>query len=1061
MPRLPTSPTWRYGLAAFCVVGAATARYSLTAISGGQYLFLTFFPAVIVAAWAGGLGPSLLALGLSGVAAVAMMPAAGPRSFATLETRVGTAVFLLVGLSIAFMGGAMRAAWRRAEASEHESRRLLEVEHERVERFETTLKSIGDAVLTTDALGRIVGMNPAAEVLTGWPAAEAAGRAVVEVFRVVDEASRPRESPVERALREDAPAGLAPGSSLMARDGTLHPVEDSVAPIRDALGASRGVVLVFRDVSARRADEATIAEQIRLAKYGREVSRAVTQSATIDEMLEHCAQATVEHLGGAFARVWTLDESGETLILRASAGLYTHLDGAHGRIPVGMYKIGRIARDRQPHLTNAVVGDPSVPAQDWAKAEGMSAFAGYPLVVDGRMVGVLASFARHALNAASLRMMASVADEIALGIERHRGQEELHRQREWLRVTLASIGDGVVAADGRGLVTFLNPVAEALTGWSPAEAAGRPLAEVVRVVDEATGALIDARDLAGPSEGRPERMALVARGGSETPIEGSTDPIRGDRGEDVGVVTVLRDASARRRHEAELREGEERFRQMADSISHLAWMANADGHIFYYNSRWYEYTGKTPEQMAGWGWQSVHDPEALPAVLERWQSSIASGEPFDMVYPLRGSDGVLRPFLTRVTSLKDDQGHVRRWFGTNTDISERLQMEAALLAAKDEAEQANKAKDQFLAVLSHELRTPLNPILLAATAMLEQPGEPEDIRPTLEMIKQYASLQARLIDDLLDVMQIVRGKMPMHWGVADVHDLIRHAVEICRSEFQAKQMGLGVDLAASSHHVDADSARLQQVFWNLIKNAVKFTPVGGTISIQTRNEPGPDGPTLVVEVADNGIGIDPAMIPLIFDPFQQAETSIIRKFGGLGLGLAISRGVVDAHGGKLSVLSDGPGRGSTFRVELKALPEAIAIPNGHVDGGPRSTAPPALSPRRILLVEDEPVTLRLMAKLLRKLGHLVQVAGTIAAAQEAADAGEFDLIISDIGLPDGSGLDLMRRFVARRGPIPSIALTGYGMEEDIQRSHDAGFRAHLTKPIDFKKLEALIRQVVV
>ena len=186
MPRLPTSPTWRYGLAAFCVVGASMARYSLTAISGGQYPFLTFFPAVIVAAWAGGLGPSLLALGLSGVAAVAMMPAAGPRSFATLEARVGTAVFLLVGLSIAFMGGAMRAARRRAEASEHESRRLLEVEHERVERFETTLKSIGDAVLTTDALGRVVGMNPAAEVLTGWPAAEAAGRAVVEVFRVVD-----------------------------------------------------------------------------------------------------------------------------------------------------------------------------------------------------------------------------------------------------------------------------------------------------------------------------------------------------------------------------------------------------------------------------------------------------------------------------------------------------------------------------------------------------------------------------------------------------------------------------------------------------------------------------------------------------------------------------------------------------------------------------------------------------------------------------------------------------------------------------------------------------------
>jgi PAS domain S-box-containing protein len=509
---------------------------------------------------------------------------------------------------------------------------------------------------------------------------------------------------------------------------------------------------------------------------------------------------------------------------------------------------------------------------------------------------------------------------------------------------------------------------------------------------------------------------------------------------------------------ASLRDSEERFRTMAESIPQLAWMARPDGTIYWYNRRWHEYTGTTPEQMKGWGWQSVHDPEILPKVLERWRHTLATGEPFDMVFPLRGADGRFRPFLTRVMPVRDETGRIVHWFGTNTDITDRLRIEEELRAAKEEAEAANQAKTQFLAVLSHELRTPLNPILLATSAMLERPPDPAELRPTLEMIRQNVLIQARLIDDLLDVMRIVRGKMPLHWEVADCHRLLTQAVQICRSELHGHEVHPALELRAQHHHVNADPARLQQVFWNLIKNAVKFTPDGGSITIRTVN-PENNRDRLVVEVIDTGIGIDPKDLPRVFDPFHQGEATAARKFGGLGLGLAICKGIVEAHGGTISAESLGKGCGTTFRVELRALPEPADEANGPPASGAEFEPVTASSSLKILIVEDEPTTLRLMARLLRGLGHSVTTAGTIASALEGFESDRFDLIISDIGLPDGSGLELMRRVVATRGSVASIALTGYGMEEDIRRSREAGFTAHLTKPIDFVKLEAMIRQV--
>ena len=498
---------------------------------------------------------------------------------------------------------------------------------------------------------------------------------------------------------------------------------------------------------------------------------------------------------------------------------------------------------------------------------------------------------------------------------------------------------------------------------------------------------------------------------------------------------------------------------LAEAIPQIVWSALPDGHVDYFNRRWSTYTGLPPESSLGAGWASAVHPDDLDRVASRWREAVGSGAVYEVEFRLRrGEDGAYRWFLARGELVHDEAGHVLKWFGTWTDIDDQKRTEQELKQANELAESASRSKDQFLAMLSHELRTPLTPVLLIATASRDDPTTPEHLRPTFEVIRNNLELEARLIDDLLDVMRIIRGKLPYHFEAVDAHGQIVRALEICWSEAEAKGLLLVPDLSATEFHVRADAARLQQVLWNLIKNAVKFTPTGGTITLRTRN--GPDG--LEIEVADTGIGIDPEVLPLIFNAFEQGEDMITKRFGGLGLGLAISRSIIEGHGGRLSVTSAGRGHGATFAIQLPvtaADDEATTVPQ------PTTLVAPGLTPAeprgpvecQVLLVEDDAMTARVMAKLLRQNGYLVTTANSVEAALAVADA-EYDLIVSDIGLPDGTGLDLIRAIKLRRD-VPAIALTGYGMESDIEQSRAAGFAAHLTKPIDFAKLDQMIRHV--
>ncbi|MES2594676.1 MAG: response regulator [Verrucomicrobiota bacterium] len=369
-------------------------------------------------------------------------------------------------------------------------------------------------------------------------------------------------------------------------------------------------------------------------------------------------------------------------------------------------------------------------------------------------------------------------------------------------------------------------------------------------------------------------------------------------------------------------------------------------------------------------------------------------------------------------------------------------------AARAEAERASAAKDHFMAMLSHELRTPLSPVLHTIELLLADYTEPADLRENLETIQRNVALEARLIDDLLDLTRVSRGKVHLQIENVDVHECVRSAVEICAAEMKEKQVTLSFDLTAKNSHVKADAARLKQVLWNLVRNAIKFTPPGGSVVISTADA---EGDWLRLEVVDTGSGISPNFLPIIFDAFRQGA----RTTGGLGLGLAITRSLVELHGGHIEALSLGVGQGSTFRVALKRS-GPIVVSTAPFFRPLEAESSPARLMARVLLLEDHQDTRSTLTKLLTRRGYVVESASDVRSGLELARARPFDIIVSDIGLPDGNGYDFLEQLGEAR-TAPAIALSGYGMDNDMSRSLKAGFVRHITKPVNFAELDTAIQ----
>jgi signal transduction histidine kinase/ActR/RegA family two-component response regulator len=403
-----------------------------------------------------------------------------------------------------------------------------------------------------------------------------------------------------------------------------------------------------------------------------------------------------------------------------------------------------------------------------------------------------------------------------------------------------------------------------------------------------------------------------------------------------------------------------------------------------------------------------------------------------------------------------------RWYGpADLALAEELARCAALAVDNarlyHESQNANRAKDRFLAMLSHELRTPLTPVLVAVSDLLDEWSDDTlRLHPTLKMIRRNVELEARLIDDLLDISRIERERLRLVLEVIDVHEAVLQAVDVCRAQTLVSDLEIKLELTASAHHVRADFARIMQITWNLIHNAAKFTPTGGILTIRTRNVQGDKFETmLVLEFQDTGLGIEPEVLPRIFEAFEQGQRDLPGRTGGLGLGLAISRSLAEAHGGSLTATSSGRGQGSTFQLTLASVPapgpaaasiESLLIP-----------APPS-EPLKILLVEDNRDTLRFLNLVLSRHGHEVLTAESLAEARARAATGDFSLLLSDIELPDGTGLELMGEL--RDRGVLGISMSGFGSEEDIRLSLEAGFAAHLTKPLNVTRLEEVMRRIV-
>lgn len=510
------------------------------------------------------------------------------------------------------------------------------------------------------------------------------------------------------------------------------------------------------------------------------------------------------------------------------------------------------------------------------------------------------------------------------------------------------------------------------------------------------------------------------------------------------VIGTTADITARKQAENALRDSEERLRLLANTIPNLAWMANADGWITWYNDRWYEYTGTTPTEMEGWGWQKVHDPATLPEVMESWQKSIKTGQPFEMTFPLLGKDGVYRPFFTRVAPLRDAGGTIVQWFGTNTDVS-------PLKKAEDELRRADQRKDEFLAMLAHELRNPLSPIRNAAELLRRRGSSEPSVAQASEIIARQVNHMSGLLNDLLDVSRITRGLVTLDKERLDAAEVIAAAVEQTRPVIEARAHELVLDLDDGPATVLASRMRLTQVVANLLDNAAKYSAPGGHIRVELRVDAG----RVRVAVVDAGIGISAALLPHVFEPFTQAERGVDRSQGGLGLGLAVVKGLIELQGGAVRASSEGLGHGSRFEIDLPQASPGDAHP------APASAAG-ATSGRlhRVLIVDDNVDAVQTLAVLLSGLGHQALCAYTGGEALALIDRETFDVALLDIGLPDMSGHELGAAIRAAGNTAPAlIALSGYGQSQDRAASLEAGFALHLVKPVEPGRLIEALDQV--
>lgn len=997
-------PIVAYSVSLATVVVAVLLRQLLDPLMGDTLPLVTLFGAIAVAVGIGGAGPAILVAILGYLAcAYLFIEPRGYIDLATPKNVVGFVAYCFTSSIIIVFGQLLLKARRRAELAG--------------ERFRITIASVGDAVITTDAQGRVRSLNPVAESLTGWTTDNAVGEPLESVFQIINEQTRQRvENPVQKALRLGQIVGLANHTVLIAKDGSERAIDDSAAPIRDKVGHTVGVVLVFHDVTERRRLERQSAERMRAARF----LASIVESSE-DAIISKSLAGVIQSWNDAAARLFG----------------YTAAE-AVGRPITMLIPSERISEEEQI-IAKMVRG------------ERVEHFETVRLRKDGRVIPVALTISPILDDSGKIVGASKIVRDIT---ERERLTQAERKTRELLRATLVGIGDAVIATDDAGRVVFLNPIAESLTGWTEDDAKGQPLTTVFHVVNENTRKEVENPALRALKEGRIVGLAnhsvLIAKNGTERPIDDSAAPIRDADGKVTGAVLVFRDITERKKAQDAIRRSEERLRQAQQvaSIGTFEWNIQTGASLW--TPELEAMYGLKPGEFAGThaAWEQLIHPEdryrTVAQAREAFESGLFQAE-WRVVWP----DGSVRWLAGRASVFRDHEDKPIRLLGVNIDITARKETEDELRRIAAELSEVDRRKDEFLATLAHELRNPLAPLRNGLQIMRLSGDSPEAVKQTRTMMERQLTQMVRLVDDLLDLSRISRGTVELRKEQVPLAAVIQSAVETSAPLLNAASHELIMDLPKEPIFVDADLTRLSQVFANLLNNAAKYTERGGRVWVSAAKR----DHEVVVSVRDTGIGIPVGMLPKVFEMFTQIDRHLERSQGGLGIGLTLSKRLIELHDGAIEARSEGEGKGSTFVVrlpivEIQDTPPSLKAPD-------RRTWKPS---RRILVADDNTDAADSLARMLQMMGHEVRTARDGAEAIDIADAFKPDLVLLDIGMPRLNGYEACRKMKEKPWTDSTVfvALTGWGQEEDMRKAREAGFDQHLTKPADYRALEKLL-----
>ncbi len=957
-------------------------------------------------------------------------------------------------------------------------------------RLAAIVHSSDDAIVSKDLNGIVNSWNRGAERLFGYTAAEAIGQPIT---LIIPKDRRDEETRIiERIRRGEMVEHFE--TIRLHKEGKLLDISLTISPMRNERGRIIGASKIARDISDRKRAEETlrVREQTQrlLAEIGMFAAQApAANSVQLDRLIQPVCEKLAEELKVSHCGFSRIDvESGQ---------IFLEQEALTGVAPLkGVFKLSDIAALFLAHGLagrTTVVDDMETNPQTEAdyrrryRAANVRAVITVPLLRHGQWVGnlgVASDQPRH-WTEGEVELVQTVAERLwgvleqaraaILEKEAARQQEALYRFASRLQhvVSEADIHEAALEAifaalrcdrasillfDQEGLMRFVawrglsDSYRTAVEGHSPwTRDTADP--EPIYINDIAVAYLEDTLKNVIISEGIRALgfIPLFSAGKLIGKFMTYYDEPRVFRRNELDLaLTISRQvafAIQRKRAEDKLRESEQRLRLATETGKVGAWEWDIEANRVSWSDSLFTMHGVTKEEFDGTveSFSSMVHPEDRDRLALAIDKSLRENIPYEMTFRVLKPNGETVWLFTNAAVIREGDRPIRM-IGATTDVTELKRTEQALETAKRDAEEANRAKDQFLAMLSHELRTPLTPVLMAATSLESDPATSDEAREQLAMMRRNIELESRLIDDLLDITRIAHGKLELHEELVDVHAAIDHALKISASGIDSKHLQVTKRFTAPDHYCRADAARLQEVFWNILRNAVKFTPENGKIDLFTWNE----GTQIVVEVSDNGIGIEPEIQPRIFDAFAQGEPAIRARFGGLGLGLAISKRIVDLHHGTIEVRSAGRDRGSTFIIKL-AFIEKPLLQEPIV----RQMQPAPGLPARILIVEDHGDTVRVLSRILENAGYAVVSCGSVREACELAATQKFDLLVSDIGLPDGSGLELMRHLRDTQ-QLAGIALSGFGTAADREQSRAAGFAIHLTKPIDVARLRSAI-----